>query len=112
MKIVTAIIKEVKLPEVREALMAIGIHGMTLTKVEGFGRQKGHAYIADGVEYRARYVERLKVEVAVDEKLVSKAVAAIRSAARTGEIGDGKIFVIPLEHAVSIRTGEQDADAL
>jgi nitrogen regulatory protein P-II 2 len=111
MKIVTAIIKPVKLPEVREALTAIGVRGMTLTKVEGWGQQKGNPYIADGLEYTARYVAKLKIEVAVDSRFASKVVDAIQRAARTSEIGDGKIFVTPLERAVRIRTGEMDTDA-
>jgi nitrogen regulatory protein P-II 2 len=112
MKIVTAIIKPFKLEEVRDALTGIGIHGLTVTEVKGYGRQKGHTEIYRGAEYAVNFLPKLKIEVAVDSDLVKKAIAAITGAAKTGQIGDGKIFVHPLEHAVRIRTGETDADAL
>jgi nitrogen regulatory protein P-II 2 len=112
MKIVTAIIKPFKLEEVRDALTGIGIHGLTVTEVKGYGRQKGHTEIYRGAEYAVNFLPKLKIEVAVDSDLVKKVIAAITGAAKTGQIGDGKIFVHPLEHAVRIRTGETDADAL
>jgi nitrogen regulatory protein P-II 2 len=112
MKIVTAIIKPFKLDEVRDALTAIGVHGLTVTEVKGYGRQKGHTEIYRGAEYAVSFLPKLKIEVAVAAELVDKSIDAITTAARTGQIGDGKIFVAPLEHAVRIRTGEKDADAL
>src|SRR6187549_1047655 len=112
MKIVMAIIKPFKLDEVREALTAIGIQGLTVTEVKGYGRQKGHTEIYRGAEYAVSFLPKLKIEVAVASDLVSRVIEAITTAARTGQIGDGKIFVMPLERAVRIRTGETDADAL
>jgi nitrogen regulatory protein P-II 2 len=112
MKIITAIIKPFKLDEVRESLTAIGIHGMTSTEVKGYGRQKGHAEIYRGAEYIVSFLPKVKVEIAVADELVDRAIEAITQAARTGHIGDGKIFVAPLERALRIRTGETDADAL
>jgi nitrogen regulatory protein P-II 2 len=112
MKIVTAIIKPFKLEEVRDALTGIGVHGLTVTEVRGYGRQKGHTEIYRGAEYAVNFLPKLKIEVAVDSDQVSKVISAITGAAKTGQIGDGKIFVISLEHAVRIRTGETDADAL
>jgi nitrogen regulatory protein P-II 2 len=112
MKIVMAIIKPFKLDEVRDALTAIGVHGMTVTEVKGYGRQKGHTEIYRGTEYEVNFLPKIKVEAAVDSDQVDKVVEAINAAAKTGQIGDGKIFVIPLEHAVRIRTGETDAAAL
>ena len=112
MKIVMAIIKPFKLDEVREALTAVGIQGLTVTEVKGYGRQKGHTEIYRGAEYAVNFLPKLKVEVAVGSDLVKKVIAAITGAAKTGQIGDGKIFVYPIEHAVRIRTGETDADAL
>ena len=112
MKIVMAIIKPFKLEEVRDALTAIGVHGLTVTEVKGYGRQKGHTEIYRGAEYAVNFLPKLKIEVAVASDLVKKVVAAIIGAAKTGQIGDGKIFVYPVEHAVRIRTGETDADAL
>jgi nitrogen regulatory protein P-II 2 len=112
MKIVTAIIKPFKLDEVRDALTAIGVHGLTVTEVKGYGRQKGHTEIYRGAEYAVSFLPKLKIETAAPADLVDKAIEAIASAARTGQIGDGKIFVAPLERAVRIRTGETDADAL
>jgi nitrogen regulatory protein P-II 2 len=112
MKIVMAIIKPFKLDEVREALTAIGIQGLTVTEVKGYGRQKGHTEIYRGAEYAVSFLPKLKVEMAISDDVVDKAVEAISSSAKTGQIGDGKIFVYPLEHAVRIRTGEKDNEAL
>jgi len=112
MKIVTAIFKPFKLEEVRDALTGIGVHGLTVTEVRGYGRQKGHTEIYRGAEYAVNFLPKLKIEVAVDSDQVKKVIDAITGAAKTGQIGDGKIFVISLEHAVRIRTGETDADAL
>jgi nitrogen regulatory protein P-II 2 len=112
MKIVTAIIKPFKLDEVRDALTSVGIQGLTVTEVKGYGRQKGHTEIYRGTEYAVSFLPKIKIEVAVPTEQVDKVVDAISGAARTGQIGDGKIFVVPLEHAVRIRTGETDADAL
>jgi nitrogen regulatory protein P-II 2 len=112
MKIVMAIIKPFKLDEVRDALTAAGMHGMTVTEVKGYGRQKGHTEIYRGAEYAVSFLPKVKIEVAVGVDLVDKAVAAITGAAKTGQIGDGKIFVLNLESAVRIRTGETDAAAI
>jgi nitrogen regulatory protein P-II 2 len=112
MKIVMAIIKPFKLEDVRDALTGIGVHGLTVTEVKGYGRQKGHTEIYRGAEYAVNFLPKLKIEVAVASDLVRKVVAAISAAAKTGQIGDGKIFVYPVEHAMRIRTGETDADAL
>jgi nitrogen regulatory protein P-II 2 len=112
MKIVMAIIKPFKLEEVRDALTSLGVHGLTVTEVKGYGRQKGHTEIYRGAEYAVSFLPKLKIEVAVSADLVPRVIEAISAAARTGQIGDGKIFVTPLERAVRIRTGETDADAL
>ncbi len=112
MKIVMAIIKPFKLDEVRDALTAAGMHGMTVTEVKGYGRQKGHTEIYRGAEYAVSFLPKVKIEVAVSTDQVDKAVAAITGAAKTGQIGDGKIFVLNLESAVRIRTGETDAAAI
>jgi len=112
MKIVMAIIKPFKLEEVRDALTAIGVHGLTVTEVKGYGRQKGHTEIYRGAEYAVSFLPKLKIEVAVNSDLADKVVDAIVTAARTGQIGDGKIFVYDLVSAVRIRTGEKDKDAL
>jgi nitrogen regulatory protein P-II 2 len=112
MKIVTAIIKPFKLDEVRDALTAIGVHGLTVTEVKGYGRQKGHTEIYRGAEYAVSFLPKLKIEVAVASELVDKTIETITATARTGQIGDGKIFVAPIERAVRIRTGEKDEDAL
>src|ERR1700730_7280224 len=112
MKIVTAIIKPFKLDEVRDALTALGAHGMTVTEVKGYGRQKGHTEIYRGAEYAVSFLPKLKVEVAVPGDLVNQTIDAITAAARTGEIGDGKIFVTALDQAVRIRTGERDQEAI
>ena len=112
MKIVMAVIKPFKLDEVRDALTKIGIQGLTVTEVKGYGRQKGHTEIYRGAEYAVSFLPKLKIEVAVAASLVDQVVEAISATARTGQIGDGKIFVTPLEQAIRIRTGEKDADAL
>jgi nitrogen regulatory protein P-II 2 len=112
MKIVMAIIKPFKLDEVRDALNALGVHGLTVTEVKGYGRQKGHTEIYRGAEYAVSFLPKLKVEVAVATDHVDKVVEAIATAAKTGQIGDGKIFVTSIEHAVRIRTGETDGEAL
>jgi nitrogen regulatory protein P-II 2 len=112
MKLITAIIKPFKLDEVRDNLMALGIDGMTATEVKGYGRQKGHAEIYRGAEYIVSFLPKVKIEIGVSEQRVADAVEAIRKAAYTGHIGDGKIFVTPLERALRIRTGEIDNDAL
>jgi len=112
MKIVMAVIKPFKLDEVRDALTAVGIHGLTVTEVKGYGRQKGHTEIYRGTEYAVNFLPKVKIEVAVDSGQVDKVVEAITGAAKTGQIGDGKIFVIALDHAVRIRTGEADGAAL
>ena len=112
MKIVMAVIKPFKLDEVRDALTTVGVHGLTVTEVKGYGRQKGHTEIYRGAEYAVSFLPKLKIEVAVAADLVDKTVEAISAAARTGQIGDGKIFVSPLESAIRIRTGERDSDAL
>jgi nitrogen regulatory protein P-II 2 len=112
MKLITAIIKPFKLDEVREALSALGVQGMTVTEVKGYGRQKGHTEIYRGAEYAVSFLPKLKIEVAVRAELVEAAIEAITAKAKTGQIGDGKIFVTPLDQVVRIRTGETDADAL
>jgi len=112
MKIVMAIIKPFKLDDVREALTAIGVQGLTVTEVKGYGRQKGHTEIYRGAEYAVSFLPKLKVEVVVPGDQVDKVVESISGAARTGQIGDGKIFVHGIDRAVRIRTGETDADAL
>lgn len=112
MKLITAIIKPFKLDEVRQALTAIGVHGMTVTEVKGYGRQKGHTEIYRGAEYVVNFLPKLRVEIAVPSDLAQRAVEVLTTAARTGQIGDGKIFVSPIDHALRIRTGETDSDAL
>ncbi|MBN9454674.1 MAG: P-II family nitrogen regulator [Bosea sp.] len=112
MKIVMAIIKPFKLEEVRDGLTAVGIHGLTVTEVKGYGRQKGHTEIYRGAEYAVSFLPKIKIEVAVSDELVDRVIETITAAARTGQIGDGKIFVSSIEKAVRIRTGETDADAL
>jgi nitrogen regulatory protein P-II 2 len=112
MKIVMAIIKPFKLDEVRDALTAVGVQGLTVTEVKGYGRQKGHTEIYRGTEYAVSFLPKLKVEVVVAAEQVDKVVEAISASAKTGQIGDGKIFIMPVDHAVRIRTGETDADAL
>jgi nitrogen regulatory protein P-II 2 len=112
MKLVIAIIKPFKLEEVRDALMAVGVHGMTVTEVKGYGRQKGHTEIYRGAEYAVNFLPKMRVEVAVASEQVDKVIEAITAAAKTGQIGDGKIFVSPIDQALRIRTGETDVDAL
>jgi nitrogen regulatory protein P-II 2 len=112
MKMVMAIIKPFKLEEVRQALDSLGIEGLTVTEVKGYGRQKGHTEIYRGAEYEVSFIPKVKIEIAVQTGLVEKVVEAISSSAKTGQIGDGKIFVSPIEQTVRIRTGETDADAL
>jgi nitrogen regulatory protein P-II 2 len=112
MKLVIAIIKPFKLEDVRDALLAVGVHGMTVTEVKGYGRQKGHTEIYRGSEYAVNFLPKIRIEVAVASDEVERVVEAIGSAAKTGQIGDGKVFVTPIEQAIRIRTGETDADAL
>jgi nitrogen regulatory protein P-II 2 len=112
MKLVTAIIKPFKLEEVRDALTAQGVHGMTVTEVKGYGRQKGHTEIYRGAEYAVNFLPKLKIEVAIADGQEDKVVEAIIAAAKTGQIGDGKIFVTDVGRATRIRTGETDNDAL
>lgn len=112
MKLVTAIIKPFKLEDVRDALLAVGIHGMTITEVKGYGRQKGHTEIYRGAEYAVNFLPKIRIEIAVTDEDADRVVEAITAAAKTGQIGDGKIFVLPIEQALRIRTGETDADAL
>ncbi|HYN58081.1 MAG TPA: P-II family nitrogen regulator, partial [Rubrivivax sp.] len=109
---VTAIVKPFKLDEVREALSAIGVQGVTVTEVKGFGRQKGHTELYRGAEYVVDFLPKVKIEAAVDDSMVDRVIEAIETAARTGKIGDGKIFVFPLEQVLRIRTGESGKDAL
>ncbi|GBE15637.1 nitrogen regulatory protein P-II 1 [bacterium BMS3Abin14] len=112
MKYIIAVIKPGKLDEVREALTSLGVTGMTVTEVRGFGRQKGHKELYRGAEYTVDFLPKIKVEAAVDEEIVQRAVETIKSSAQTGKIGDGKIFVLALEDAVRIRTGETGMEAL
>ena len=112
MKLVTAIIKPFKLEDVRDALTTLGIAGLTVSEVKGFGRQKGHTEIYRGAEYTVNFLPKIKVEVVVPDDRADRVVEAIASTAKTGQIGDGKIFVIEVEHALRIRTGETDSDAL
>ncbi|MEO6280485.1 P-II family nitrogen regulator [Roseateles sp.] len=112
MKLITAIIKPFKLDEVREALSAIGVQGLTVTEVKGFGRQKGHTELYRGAEYVVDFLPKVKIEAAVNDDVVDRVIEAIESSARTGKIGDGKIFVSPLDQVVRIRTGETGNDAL
>ena len=112
MKLVMAVIKPFKLDEVREALSAVGVQGLTVTEVKGYGRQKGHTEIYRGAEYAVSFLPKLKIELAVASEQVDRVIAAITGAAKTGQIGDGKIFVFGLDHAVRIRTGETDSAAL
>lgn len=112
MKLITAVIKPFRLDAVREALTALGIEGLTVTEVKGYGRQKGHTEIYRGAEYAIHFLPKLKLEVAVSADMAPKALEAISESARTGQIGDGKIFVLDLESVLRIRTGEKDAEAL
>ena len=112
MKLVIAIVKPFKLEDVRDALLAVGVHGMTVTEVKGYGRQKGHTEIYRGAEYAVNFLPKIRIEVAVATSEVERVVEAIGAAAKTGQIGDGKVFVTSIDQAVRIRTGETDADAL
>jgi nitrogen regulatory protein P-II 2 len=112
MKLVTAIIKPFKLDDVRGALSSVGVQGMTVTEVKGFGRQKGHTEIYRGAEYVVNMLPKIRIDIAVDSDLLDKVIATIMASAKTGQIGDGKIFVTPIDHAVRIRTGETDRDAI
>jgi nitrogen regulatory protein P-II 2 len=112
MKLVTAIIKPFKLEDVRDALIAVGVHGMSITEVKGYGRQKGHTEIYRGAEYVVNFLPKIRIEIAVSEEDAERVVEAISTAAKTGQIGDGKIFVTPIDHALRIRTGETGANAL
>ena len=112
MKMVTAVIKPFRLDDVREALAEIGVHGTTMSEVRGFGRQKGHTELYRGAEYAVDFLPKVKLEIAVDDERVDAVVDAVIGAAKTGQIGDGKIFVYSIDQAMRIRTGETDADAL
>ncbi|WP_192035809.1 P-II family nitrogen regulator [Halomonas sp. YLGW01] len=112
MKLVTAIIKPFKLDDVREALSEIGVQGITVTEVKGFGRQKGHTELYRGAEYVVDFLPKVKLEVAVDDAMAEQVIDSITQVANTGKIGDGKIFVSPLEQVIRIRTGEKDKDAV
>ena len=112
MKLIIAIIKPFKLDDVREALNRIGVGGMTVSEVKGYGRQKGHTEIYRGAEYVVNFLPKVRVEIAVSSEQADRVIEALSSSARTGQIGDGKIFVSPLDHAVRIRTGETDSDAV
>ena len=112
MKLVSAIIKPFKLEEVRSALDAIGVSGMTISEIKGFGRQKGHTELYRGAEYVIDFLPKIKIEIAITDEILDKVVQAITESASTGKIGDGKIFISPLEQAIRIRTGEKDEDAI
>ena len=112
MKLVTAIIKPFKLDDVRESLSEIGVQGITVTEVKGFGRQKGHTELYRGAEYVVDFLPKVKIDVAIDDKDLDRVIEAITKAANTGKIGDGKIFVVNLEQAIRMRTGETDTDAI
>lgn len=112
MKLITAVVKPFKLDDVRTALSEVGVQGMTVTEVKGFGRQKGHTELYRGAEYVVDFLPKVKLELAVDDAMVEQAVEAITKAAQTGKIGDGKIFITPLEEIIRIRTGETGPDAI
>jgi nitrogen regulatory protein P-II 2 len=112
MKLITAIIKPFKLDDVRQALSEVGVTGITATEVKGFGRQKGHTELYRGAEYVVDFLPKVKLEIAIDDDQVDRVIEAVSGAANTGKIGDGKIFVMPLEHIVRIRTGETNEDAI
>ncbi len=112
MKKLEIIIKPFKLDDIKEAVLQLGVGGMNVSEVKGFGRQKGHKEIYRGAEYQVDFVPKIKVEMVVPDDLVSRIVEAVKETARTGEIGDGKIFILPVEKAVRIRTGEEDEDAI
>lgn len=112
MKLITAVVKPFKLDDVRTGLSEVGVQGMTVTEVKGFGRQKGHTELYRGAEYVVDFLPKVKIELAVDDSMVDQAVEAITKAAQTGKIGDGKIFITPLEEIIRIRTGETGSDAI
>lgn len=112
MKLIIAVIKPFKLDEVRDALTQLGVHGMTVSEVKGYGRQKGHMEIYRGAEYAVNFLPKVRIEVVLADDQADKATDAIVAAAKTGQIGDGKIFIVNIEHAIRIRTGETDADAI
>ncbi len=112
MKLITAIIRPFKLDDVRKAINDVGVHGVTVTEVRGFGRQRGHTEIYRGAEYAVEFIPKTKIEIAVDNSLVDQVVEAIMKAAQTGKVGDGKVFVFELSQVVRIRTGERDASAI
>lgn len=112
MKLITAVIKPFKLDDVRDALAEIGVRGMTVTEVKGFGRQKGHTELYRGAEYAVDFLPKIKLEVAVDENLLDRVIEAVTGAAKTDKIGDGKLFILDLEQVIRIRTGETNQDAL
>lgn len=112
MKLIEAIIKPFKMDEVKDALNEIGVEGITISEVKGFGRQKGHTELYRGAEYVVDFIPKIRMEIAVDDELVTKVVETIQNSARTGRIGDGKIFVMPLEEAIRIRTGERGSEAI
>jgi nitrogen regulatory protein P-II 2 len=112
MKMVTAILKPFKLDDVRAAVAEVGVQGITVTEIRGFGRQRGHTEIYRGAEYVVEFVPKVKIEIAVEDSLIDQVIEAIVKSARTGKVGDGKIFVVELEHVVRIRTGERDASAI
>ncbi|MGN6333199.1 MAG: P-II family nitrogen regulator [Motilibacteraceae bacterium] len=112
MKLVTAVVKPFKLDDVKAALERLGVHGLTVSEVQGFGRQKGHTEVYRGAEYQVDFVPKVKIEVVVDSDLALDVVEAVTEAARTGKIGDGKVWVTPVEHLVRVRTGETGSDAL
>jgi nitrogen regulatory protein P-II 1 len=112
MKLIEAVIKPFKLDEVKDALNEIGIEGITVSEVKGYGRQKGHTELYRGAEYVVDFIPKIKIEIAVSDELVTKVVETIQNTAKTGRIGDGKVFIIPLEEAIRIRTGEKGTDAI
>ena len=112
MKLIVAVLKPFKLDEVKEAVKALGVHGMTLTEVQGFGRQRGHTEVYRGAEYEVEFVPKLRLEIVVDDAQVADVVDAIVSSAGTGKIGDGKVWVVPVDEIVRVRTGERGVDAL
>ncbi len=112
MKKIEAIVKPFKLDEVKEALHEVGLQGLTVTEAKGFGRQKGHTELYRGAEYVVDFLPKVKIELVVDDNLVDRAIQAIQDAARTGRVGDGKIFILPVEDAIRIRTGERGPDAV
>ncbi|WP_131765062.1 P-II family nitrogen regulator [Candidatus Protofrankia californiensis] len=112
MKLVTAVIKPFKLEDVKTALENLGVHGLTISEVQGFGRQKGHTEVYRGAEYKVDFVPKIKIEIVVDDDAVDELVGAITTSAQTGKIGDGKVWVVPVETVVRVRTGERGPDAL